>query len=222
MSHAPLPQYITELGGFDASQIAPNQVPASHPVGQFPARVTDTEIEPTAAKTGWFLKVTFNTPAGDIVNRYNLANPSEKAMSIAKGQFSALCHATGIFQVRYADHCAALRGGRCQIVVGEQNGEEAKEKGYTEIKKVLDPQGNEPGKAHVTPAAQTSGFNAPPAQQVQQPPQQQPAPAFDKAPPPQNDAWGAQPASGNAGPAANDPWGANANGGTAGGPWGAR
>lgn len=229
MSHAQLPDFIVKQGGFDATQIAPSQSAGPHPIGQFPARIADTEIEPTKDKTGWFLKVTFETPAGVIFMRYNLANPNERAVNIARGQFSALCHATGILQPRYGDHCAALRGGRCQIVVGEQNGEEAKEKGYTEIKKVLDPNGNEPGKVQAAPTANTTGgwdnkSQPAPAQPQAQPPANT-GPVFD--PPPataavQPDPWATPGSGGTTAPAnSGNTWGASADS-AASGPWGAR
>ena len=206
---------------FDATQFTPSQSVGGHPPGKFPARVSNTSIQETKNKDGGMFVVEFTTNAGSIVNRYNLWNKEPKAVEIAHKELSALCYATGIFKLDFNNDGAAMRGAQCMIEVGKQdNGE------YMEIKKVYDLQGNEPGKAPATGAAQPQGGGwgapqgqqaaaNPPAQQQQpqgqawQPPgQQQPTqqqPAQQQAP------QGWQPAPGAA------PSGAPANAGAP--PW---
>lgn len=137
-------------GGFDANQFAPKQLGESHPIGKFPFTITGTTIEENKEKTGGFFKVDFTSPVGVAVMRYNLWNQSAKAVEIAHGQLSALCHAVGIFKLDWGNEGAALRNGKGMMEIGYQKGEEpTPEKpsgGYTEVKKVYDANGNEPGK----------------------------------------------------------------------------
>lgn len=165
---------IQMQGTFDANQFEPKQsAGTNHPVGRFPFDITDTSIEENKNKDGGFFMVEFTTPAGVAVMRYNMWNKSEQAVNIAQGQLSALCRAVGRFQVRWEDQGAALRGAKGMIEVGFQKGQEPSAErpngGYTEVKKVLDSAGNEPGKAPaaVQPAA-TTGFAQQQPQNAQQ------------------------------------------------------
>lgn len=186
-------------GTFDASQFAPRQLGESHPPGKFPATITHTEMKPNKDNTGGYLEVTFQTPAGSTVMRYNLFNQSAKAVEIAHGQLSALCHATGVFKLDFQNEAAALRGAQLMIEVGLQKGQdEAGAPGYTEVKKVYDRNGNEPGKP--AQAQQPQAAYSSPAQQAPtqaatwQHPAQNNEPAPSAAPPANNPpAWGAQP-----------------------------
>ena len=186
-------------GSFDASQFTPNQGGQAHPVGKFPFTVSHTECVETKDKQGGMLVVTLTSPSGEIKNRYNLWNSNAKAVEIANGQLSALCHATGVFKLDWQNEGAALRGARGMMEIGYQKGEEPTAEnpagGYVEVKKVFDVNGNEPGKGPA-PAAQpmapqqAPGWRQP---QPQQPPmQQQPnggwqPPAQPQAP--QQPAW---------------------------------
>lgn len=155
-------------GGFNAQQYEPKQGGFGiHPVGRYPAKIVGTEIKSNAANTGGYFQVDFETPAGVIVKRYNMWNTgdnAQKTIEIANGELSALCHATGRYQVNWQDEGAALRGADLMIEVGFQRlskeQQEKKDRGetvepYTEIKKVLDRAGNEPGKANTGTAPQT-------------------------------------------------------------------
>lgn len=211
-------------GTFDATQFTPNQGGEAHPLGKFPAQISNTEIKPNKANTGGLFVVTFTTPSGSIGNYYNLWNESPKAVEIANKELSALCHATGVFRLDWQNDGAAIRGARCMIEVGEQKDKEGKPTGYVEIKKVYDLQGNEPGKAPVQQQPQTQvsqgapmvaqpngGWGTGSAQQAQQPggwggaTQQQPQPNPNPAPP--QAGWqpnpNQQPAQGNPPP---PPW----------------
>lgn len=148
-------------GGFNAQGIEPKQsAGTNHPVGRFPFNVSDTSIEENKEKTGGFYMVEFTTPAGVAVMRYNMWNKNPQAVDIAQGQLSALCHATGRYQLNWQDEGAAMRGAQGMIEVGFQKGQEPSAErpngGYTEIKKVLDSAGNEPGKPNSAPQTQTN------------------------------------------------------------------
>lgn len=149
---------------FDARQHAPKQMgSATHPVGKFPFQIINTQCKPVKENDkAWYLEVEFTTPVGAIPMRYNLENPSPKAVEIAYGQLSALCHATGVFNLSYPNQGAELRGALGMVEVGYQKGEEpTAEKpdgGYTEVKRVFDKAGNEPGKPPAAaPAVQGNG-----------------------------------------------------------------
>jgi hypothetical protein len=178
-------------GGFDANQIQPKQIGESHPVGKFQAVISNTEIAPTKDGTGGMFIVTFKTPSGEIPFRYNIWNQSDKAKEIAAGQLSALCHATGVFRVGWENDGAALRNAALMIEVGYQKGQEPSPEmphgGYTEVKKVYDRNGNEPGKApQAAPQTQPAGNggwgNSSQPQQQQPTPQPQPNPPMTQQP----------------------------------------
>lgn len=171
----PIPGFT---GTFDAQQFAPKQVGATHPTGKFPANISNTSIEPTKDGNGGMFIVEFTTPAGSIVMRYNLWNPSPQAVQIAQGQLSALCHATGVFKLDWQNDGAALRNARCQIEVVDQFDKGTKlPNGYTQVSKVYDTNGNEPGKPPQQPAVQPQNGQAAQAQAWQQPAANSPAPS---------------------------------------------
>jgi len=179
---------------FDANQFAPKQGGGGHPVGKgFDAVISNTEIKPTSSGEGGMFVVEFTTPAGRMVNRYNLWNKNAKAVEIAHGELSALCHATGVFRLDFQNDGAALRNARCKIDVGLQN--EAEPDGYVEIKKIMDANGNEPGRG--------PGIPAQPATQAPAAAWGAPTPAAAPAPA-QAPAW--QPAAPSTNPAAGPPW----------------
>lgn len=216
---------------FNANQYEPSQSIGVHPPAQkVPFTISSTSIVETKDKTGAMLVVEFTSPVGSLIQRYNIHNANPKAVEIAYGQLSALCRATGIYQIDGNNECAALRGGKGLMDVGYQKGEEPDpqfpdRKGYTELKKVYDLSGNEPGKApaqnqpQTQPAGQGGGFGQ--QQATQQPqqsaplqqapgggwnqPQQQAQPQPNQQPQgqPQGGAW--QPGNGQQGQ--TPPWG---------------
>ena len=198
-------------GNFDANMVQPKQLGESHPVGKFPFQISNTEIVATKNNAGGMFVVHFNTPAGNALFRYNLwyeGENKDKVQAIAGGQLSALCHATGIFRLQWENDGAALRGGRGMIEVGYQKGQEPTPDnsagGYTEIKKVFDINGNEPGKApQASPQTQqqpqgNGGWNN------QQPQQNQPQ-QEQKPPMTQPGGWG-QPSQQQQPSQADPPW----------------
>lgn len=218
------------FGTYNANNYQPIQdVGSSHPPGRFQAMISGAEIKQNKEQTGGFLAVEFTTPAGKIVNRYNLWNKSEAAVDIARKQLSCLCRAVGRYELNFDNQqlpAYGLGGGQCQIEVVPQKDKEGKETGYTEIKMILDMAGNDPAKpgqqqapqqtmqpqggAVQQPAQQGWGaHNQQPQQHAQQPQQgwtpaqQQPVQQQQ----PQQSGWGNPPA-GNPAPAGGSsaPW----------------
>jgi hypothetical protein len=202
-------------GGFNANQYEPKQSGGGHPPAlKIPFTITNTGIKENASKDGGFFEVEFTSQLGSIIHRYNVWNKSPKAVEISYGQLSALCRAVNIYQLDWQNEGAALRGGKGLMDVGYQKGEEPSPenpdaKGYTELKRVYDMAGNEPGKS--APQQQPQTMQQPqqngPAPMQQQPgggwgqpsqPQQQ-APQQQQ---PQGQAW--QPGGGNQ---QSPPWG---------------
>lgn len=176
---------------FDANQFEPNQGGAIHPVGTFDFVVSNTSVDQTKDGTGGMFVVEVNTPAGSSTRRFNLWNQSAKAVEIAHGQLSALCRAVGQFQLDFNNDGAALRGKRGKVVIDYQIDKETKQPTqYTEIKKFLDVNGNEPGKTNAAPQQQNQApqmpQGSPPMQQNGQGSWGAPSPA----PAPQDQAQG--------------------------------
>ncbi len=209
---------VAMSGGFNANQYEPNQGMSSHPPAlKVPFQITNTAIKENSAKDGGYYEVELTSNLGSVIHRYNIWNKTPKAVEIAYGQLSALCRATGIYQLDWQNEGAALRGGRGLMDVGYQKGEEPSAdnpnaKGYTELKKVYDLGGNEPGKAPAQPQTMQQPQQNGPAPMQQQPgggwgqpnqPQQQaPQQPQPQQQQPQGGAW--QPGGGNQ---QTPPWG---------------
>lgn len=203
-------------GGFNANQFEPSQSGGHPPAQKVPFTVTSCAIKENSSKDGGYFEVEFTSPIGSVIHRYNIWNKTPKAVEIAHGQLSALCRAVNRFQIDWGNEGAALKGAQGLMDVGYQKGEEPSEanpnaKGYTELKKVYDMAGNEPGKTGV-PQPQTTPQGQQAAPLTQQPggswgqqPQTQQAP--QQAPQGQQgggQAW--QPGNGGQA-AATPPWG---------------
>lgn len=157
-------------GSFNANQYEPNQGLSGHPPAQkIPFTVTGTAIKENSAKDGGFFEVELTSPIGVMIARYNIWSKTPKAVEIAHGQLSALCRATGRYQIDWNNEGSTLKGGQGLMDIGYQKNEEPDpafpdRKGYTELKKVYDMAGNEPGKSQAQ--AQTNpGQQAPMTQQ---------------------------------------------------------
>ena len=232
------------IQAFNAQQYDPTQGGGSLPVGRHPVIIESSEVKANKANDGGYLQLNLKLIDGPQMGttgayRLNLYHSNPQTAEIAHRQLSAICHVTGVFNVQDSQQ---LHNIPFIVEVGLQKGEEAAQKGYTEVKKVFDINGNEPGKAGQgaapaqpqaqggfgqqqpaqQPAAQPQG-NAPawggqPAQQPQQPV----APSGNGAP-----AWGQpqQPAQQPQQPAGNAPAWGQQQGGAApagGAPWGQR
>lgn len=212
-------------GSFNANQYEPNQGGgASHPPAQkVPFTITGTSIAENKAKDGGMFVVELTSSMGTQVQRYNIWNKEPKAVEIAHGQLSALCRATGRYQIDWGNEGAALRGAQGLMDIGYQKGEEpTAEKpqgGYTELKRVYDLAGNDPSKP-----GQAAQQNQPQAQQNGPTPmtnqqggswgQQQPNPAQQQPqgqqqpnPTPQQAGGAWQPGGNAAGGGTTPPWG---------------
>lgn len=202
-------------GSFDARQFEPNQGGGGHTLGKFIAKISNTSIKPNKSNDGGMLNVEFTSDGGTIANNYNLWNKNPQAVEIAHKELSALCYATGIFQLDYGNDAAALRGAQCMIEVVDQV-QKGEKTGYVEIKKIYDVKGNEPGKTPVVQTAaqpltqQNNGGWGNPAPQTNNPTTQQPNPN----PAPSQSGWvqGNQqqpnnPGAGGTNPPAQVPWG---------------
>lgn len=162
---------------FNAQNYVPDQGMPTHPEGKFPAIISNTLIRPTKDGTGGMFVVEFTTQVGRIEMRYNLWNSSAQAVDIAHKQLSALCYVTGVFNVDMNNEGASLRNAQCMIEVAKQRTNPE----FNEVRRVLDRNGNEPGKTGAQqsqPGPAQQQPQAQPMQPIGQPqPQPQPQPA---------------------------------------------
>ena len=158
------------LQAFNAQQYDPTQGGGSLPVGRLPVIVESSEVKANKANDGGYLQLNLKVIDGPQTGttgayRLNLYHSNPQTAEIAHRQLSAICHCVGVFNVQDSSQ---LHNIPFIAEVGLQKGEEAAQKGYTEVKKVFDINGNEPGKA---------GQGAPAAQPQQHPAQGGGAPA---------------------------------------------
>ena len=201
------------IQAFNAQQYDPTQGGGSLPVGRHPVIIESSEVKANKANDGGYLQLNLKLIDGPRMGttgayRLNLYHSNPQTAEIAHRQLSAICHVIGVFNVQDSQQ---LHNIPFIVEVGLQKGEEAAQKGYTEVKKVFDINGNEPGKAgqgapaaqpQQQPAAQGGFGQQQPAQQPQQP--QGNAPAWGGGQPAQQQpqgapagnapAWGQQPA----------------------------
>lgn len=179
---------------FDATGIDPTQTSGGLPIGKHPVVIVESEIKTTKAGDGGMLALTLRVMQGPNEGttgtwNLNIYNPNEQAKQIANRQLSAICHVIGVYQIQDSSQ---LHGHPFIIEVAPQK----KEPQYTEVVKVYDMQGNEPGKSGQQ-AAQTApqqaapgAWGQPPAQQQQMPPASAQQPPAQAAP---AQAWGQPP-----------------------------
>lgn len=162
------------LNSFNPMEFDPSQGGSAWPLGKHPVIIESAEVKPTKDNSSGYLqlnlKVIDGPNAGHVgAYRLNLYNQSQEAAQIAHRQLSAVCHVTQTFQLGPdGTQLQYLFNKPFVIEVGMQKGQEAQEKGYTEIKRVYDMAGNEPGKTGQAQQQAPQGF--------QQQPQQQQAP----------------------------------------------
>ena len=164
------------LQAFNAQQFDPTQGGGSLPVGRHPVIIESSEVKANKANDGGYLQLSLKLIDGPQTGttgayRLNLYHSNPQTAEIAHRQLSAICHVVGVFNVQDS---AQLHNIPFIIEVGLQKGEEAAQKGYTEVKKVFDINGNEPGKAgqgaaQAQPQGQGGFGQQQPAQQPQQP-----------------------------------------------------
>jgi len=191
---------------FNAQQYDPSQSVGGLPIGKHPVVIESSEFKANAKNDGGYLQLNLKIIDGPQTGtigayRLNLYHSNQQTVEIAHRQLSAVCHVIGVFNVQ---DTAQLHNIPFMVEVGPQKNDPQ----YTEVKRVYDINGNEPGKAgagaapatFAPPAAQqTAPAQQPAWGQPQQQTQQQPAETTPAAGWQQN---GAAPAGG-----ATPPWG---------------
>jgi hypothetical protein len=92
---------MADLRGFDARQVEPAGDFDPIPAGKYLAVITDSEMKPNKAGTGFYLQLAFQIIEGQYKNRQlwsrlNLDNPNPMTVQIAKSELSAICRAVGV------------------------------------------------------------------------------------------------------------------------------
>lgn len=190
------------IQAFNAQQFDPTQGVGGLPIGKHPVVVDSSEVKPNKENNGGYLQLNLKIidgPQTGTVGAYrlNLYHSNQQTVEIAHRQLSAVCHVTGVFMLQDS---AQLHNIPFIVEVGPQKNDAQ----YTEVKKVFDINGNEPGKAGQGHAPAQPAAAAPQGfaqQQPQQQPQQPPAQAAwgtpagqQQAPQGNAPAWGQQPA----------------------------
>lgn len=130
----------------------PSQGTPNWPLGKHPVIIKGSEVAGTKDGANGMLVfdlLIIDGPEKGFVGKYrlNLYHTNEDAVRIAHKQLSAICHVVQTFQLGPdGTQLQYLYEKPFVIEVGLQKGEEAAQKGYTEIKRVFDMDGNEPGK----------------------------------------------------------------------------
>lgn len=133
---------------FNAHNVDPTQGTSGLPIGKHRVVIVESEIKATKANDGGMLELILQIIEGDMQGttgayRLNLYNANPQASEIAQRQLSAICHVTGVYEV---EDSSQLHNIPFMVEVGLQKGENPN--GYTEVKKVFDVNGNEPGKGN--------------------------------------------------------------------------
>lgn len=176
-------------GGFNANNFDPAQQGSQMPLGRYTVQVSGSEVKPTKDQTSGMVVLKCIIQDGpnagvEAEHRFNVYHKDDVPRNIAERQLSAVCHVTGVMELQDTQQ---LHGAMYIVDVGMQK--EPNPKGYTQVNKVFDINGNEPMKGRVGPQPgngqqpqqqgstggfgnqqQTSGFG----QQTQQTTQQQP------------------------------------------------
>jgi hypothetical protein len=97
---------MADLGyQFDATQVDPNKGFEPLPTDWYNCMITETETKRTKDGSGAYLEIVHKVLDGKYKdrlfwNRLNLWNNNPVAVEIAQGDLSAICHATGVYQVQ--------------------------------------------------------------------------------------------------------------------------
>jgi len=162
---------------FDANTVRPNAGAADVlPSGVYTVQITNTEMKPTKDGAGAYLQVNMTVLDGDhkgatVVDRLNLQNNNSKAVEIAYGTLSAICHVTGVLAM---SDTGQLHGRPFKVKVLSTPRQDDPTKMGNELKGYYDVHGNEPGAGNAGPSgapAQPAAPQQPPAS----PPQAAPA-----------------------------------------------
>jgi len=140
---------------FDASQVDPSQQIPSLPIGRHPVVIVGSDGKATKAGDGGYIQFDLQIldgPAKGVKGAYrlNLYNSNQDTVRIAYQQLSAVCHVCGVYMLQDTQQ---LHNIPFIIDVDFQKGDEARQKGYTQVTRVYDRNMNEPGKQGQAPAA---------------------------------------------------------------------
>lgn len=160
---------MTNLAGFDASQVPEQQDFTAIPEGPYVVIATASEMKPTKNGQGAYLQFTFEVVDGPMKgrklwSRLNLQNNNSIAVDIAKRELGAICRAVGIIK---PSDSAELHNKPILVTVGVEIDDRNRESNT--IKKY----------EAVAGSVAAGGFNAPAVNQPQMAPQ-----AAVGAPPP--------------------------------------
>ena len=94
---------MADLGGFDATTVEPSDEFQPLPAGEYRVIIEASDMEPTKAGTGKFLKLRLkllDDPHKNrvLIDRLNLENPNAVAVKIAHAELSAICRAVDVLQ----------------------------------------------------------------------------------------------------------------------------
>ncbi|AXC34303.1 hypothetical protein P7I17_gp49 [Escherichia phage Halfdan] len=149
------------MQAFDARNVDPTQGVGGLPIGKHPVIAIKSEVKPTKDNDSGYLQFDLQVidgPNKGAVGAYrlNLYHTNPQTVEIAHKQLSALCHVTGVFQVQDSQQ---LHNIPFMVEVGLQK--EPNPNKYTDVKRVFDINGNEPGHANGNgQAAQNNGGQA--------------------------------------------------------------
>lgn len=90
---------------FDASKVAPQAPREIIPAGWYNAKFIESEVRPTKGEGGTLINFTAEIIDGEhagvkVYDNVNIKNKSAKAQEIGQAQLSAICHATGVIQLK--------------------------------------------------------------------------------------------------------------------------
>jgi hypothetical protein len=89
------------IGGFNANDVPPDTGFEAIPADEYLVAIVESESKVTKDKKGSFLELKLVVLEGEYKDRnlwarLNLQNANEKAVTIARGQLSAICRAVGV------------------------------------------------------------------------------------------------------------------------------
>lgn len=148
---------------FDASTIDPNSGGNNLPVS-FPdsllVTITESDMKPAKTEGNYYVEFVIEVIEGPAtgdrgVLRLNLINSNAVAVRIAQKELSALCRVCGVWSIESTEQ---LHGIPFRVVTVEKpyTGSDGKEYKGSEIKKILDENGNPPVSDGGSNAAKTS------------------------------------------------------------------
>jgi hypothetical protein len=124
---------------FDATAVAPAGSFDALPNGKYIAAIIDSEWKATKAGTGHMLRLTLEVLDGEYKGRkfwdqLNLQNPNQTAVEIAQRTLSAICHATGVLQLKDSSQLHNIPM-LVKVTVSQQDGYEPRNevKGYAAV-----------------------------------------------------------------------------------------